>query len=133
MILGIYKEIIICIVVIVLVITLNIWTENYTKESIAKMSDRLETLKQAMNEEERNKENIESQINNILDDWNNRYQKLAYYIEHDELEKVKTELVSLKANIDVEEYEQGIPDLDKCVFILDHIKEKSALQIKNIF
>lgn len=133
MILGIYKEIIICIVVIVLVITLNIWTENYTKESIVKMSDRLETLKQAMNEEERNKENIESQINNILDDWNNRYQKLAYYIEHDELEKVKTELVSLKANIDVEEYEQGIPDLDKCVFILDHIKEKSALQIKNIF
>ena len=110
MILGIYKEIIICIVVIVLVITLNIWTENYTKESIVKMSDRLETLKQAMNEEERNKENIESQINNILDDWNNRYQKLAYYIEHDELEKVKTELVSLKANIDVEEYEQGIPD-----------------------
>ena len=124
MILGIYKEILISLVVIILVVTLNICTENYTKESIVKMSDRLETLKQAMNEEERNKENIETQINSILDDWDKRYQKLAYYIEHDELEKVKTELVSLKANIDVEEYEQGMPDLDKCVFILEHIKEK---------
>ena len=133
MILGIYKEIVICIVVIVIVVTLNIWTENYTKESIVKMTDRLETLKQTMNEEEQDKENISNEINSILDEWDNRYQKLAYYIEHDELEKVKTELVSLKANIDVEEYEEGMPDLDKCVFILEHIKEKSALQIKNIF
>ena len=86
-----------------------------------------------MNEKSQNKEDLENQINSILDEWNSRYQKLAYYIEHDELEKVKTELISLKANIDVEEYKQGMPDLDKCVFILDHIKEKSSLQIKNIF
>lgn len=130
---GIYKEILICLVVIVLIVTLNIWTENYTNESIIKMSDKLETLKQAMNEEKQDNENIKNQINSILDEWNNRYQKLAYYIEHDELEKVNTELVSLKANIEVEEYKQGNPDLDKCIFILNHIKEKSSMQIKNIF
>lgn len=131
--LGLYKEIIICIVIVVLVVTLNIWTENYTKESIMKMNDNLEILKKSMKEEDLDKKNIESQIDTILDDWNTRYQNLAYYIEHDELEKVKTELISLKANIEVEAYEEGIPDLDKCVFILEHIKEKSSLQIKNIF
>ena len=47
---------------------------------------------------EQNKENIESQINNILDDWNNRYQKLAYYIEHDELEKVNEYLINNNLN-----------------------------------
>ena len=133
MIVGIYKEIIICIVVIVFVVTLNIYTESYTKDSIIEISNKLEILKQAMNEKSQNKEDLENQINSILDEWNSRYQKLAYYIEHDELEKVKTELISLKSNIDVEEYKQGMPDLDKCVFILDHIKEKSSLQIKNIF
>jgi len=31
------------------------------------------------------------------------------------------------------DYEEGMPDLNRCIFILNHIKEKSALQIKNIF
>jgi len=129
--LGLYKEIIICIFIIALVVTLNICTENYTKESVTLITDNLETLKQTMEEE--NNEETSEQINNIIEEWDNRYKKLAYYIEHDELEKVETELVALKANIEVEEYEQGMPDLNRCIFILNHIKEKSALQIKNIF
>jgi len=126
-----YKEIIICAVVIIVVVILNVITENYTKESVTIITDSLETLKQAINEE--NNENVTKQINDIIEKWDTRYKKLAYYIEHDELEKVETELVALKANIEVEEYAQAMPDLNRCIFILDHIKEKSALQIKNIF
>lgn len=128
-----YKEIIICSIVIVIVVILNIFTENYTNESIALISDNLESLKESMLSKEQNKENINIKIDDIVNNWDERYQKLAYYIEHDELEKMKTELVSLKGNIEVEEYEQGIPNLNNCIFILEHIKEKTALQIKNIF
>lgn len=128
-----YKEIIICVVVIIIVVGLNILTQNYTKESIALMTDNLESLKQTMVTEEQDEDNINEQIDNILNNWNNRHKILAYYIEHDELEKVETELVLLKGNIEVQEYEQGIPNLSNCIFILEHIKEKTALQIKNIF
>lgn len=126
-----YKELIICIVVILIVVVLNICTEKYTKESVTLITDNLDTLKLAI--QEKNNEETSKQINDIIEEWDNRYKKLAYYIEHDELEKVETELVALKANIEVEEYEQGMPDLNRCIFILEHIKEKSALQIKNIF
>lgn len=128
-----YKEIIICSIVIIIVVGLNILTENYTKESIALMTGNLENLKENMISEEQNEKNISKQIEDIVNNWNERHKKLAYYIEHDELEKVKTELVLLKGNIEVKEYQQGIPNLNNCVFILDHIKEKTALQIKNIF
>ena len=128
-----YKEIIICSIVIIIVVVLNICTENYTKESVALISENLESLKQNMLSEEQNEENINIQIEDIANKWEERYQKLAYYIEHDELEKVKTELVLLKGNIEVKEYEQGIPNVNNCIFILQHIKEKTALQIKNIF
>lgn len=128
-----YKEIIICVVVIIIVVGLNIITENYTKESVAFMKGNLENLKENMISEEKNEQNIKTQIDDIVNNWNEKHKKLAYYIEHDELEKVKTELVSLKGNIEVKEYEQGIPNLNNCVFILEHIKEKTALQIKNIF
>lgn len=128
-----YKEIIICSIVIIIVVGLNILTENYTKESVALMTGNLENLKENMVSEEQNKENINKQIDDILNNWNERHKKLAYYIEHDELEKVETELVLLKGNIEVKQYEQGIPNLSNCIFILEHIKEKTALQIKNIF
>lgn len=128
-----YKEIIICSIVIIIVVVLNIFTENYTKESVALMTGNLENLKENMISEEQNEKNINKQIDEILNNWNDRHKKLAYYIEHDELEKVETELVLLKGNIEVKQYEQGIPNLSNCIFILKHIKEKTALQIKNIF
>lgn len=128
-----YKEIIICSIVIIIVVVLNIFTENYTKESVALMTGNLENLKENMISEEQNEKNINKQIDEILNNWNDRHKKLAYYIEHDELEKVETELVLLKGNIEVKQYEQGIPNLSNCIFILEHIKEKTALQIKNIF
>lgn len=128
-----YKEIIICSIVIIIVVGLNILTENYTKESVALMTGNLENLKENMTSEEQNKEDINKQIDDILNNWNDRHKKLAYYIEHDELEKVETELVLLKGNIEVKQYEQGVPNLSNCIFILEHIKEKTALQIKNIF
>lgn len=128
-----YKEIIICSIVIIIVVGLNILTENYTKESVALMTGNLENLKENMILEEQNEEDINKQIDDIVNNWNDRHKKLAYYIEHDELEKVKTELVSLKGSIEVNQYEQGIPNLNNCIFILEHIKEKTALQIKNIF
>lgn len=128
-----YKEIIICSIVIIIVVGLNILTENYTKESVALMTGNLENLKENMISKEQNEEDINKQIDDIANNWNDRHKKLAYYIEHDELEKVETELVLLKGNIEVKQYEQGIPNLSNCIFILEHIKEKTALQVKNIF
>ena len=53
--------------------------------------------------------------------------------EHDELEKVDTYLVALKSNIESEDYEQAVENLDICVYILEHIDDKEAFLLKNIF
>ena len=127
------KEWIICFIVIFSVAITDIITQNYTKESVEVIDSKLETLKEELKKEEIQKENLEEQMQDVMKVWKEKYEKLAYYIEHDELEKVETELVSLKANIDSEECKQGLPDLNRCIFILEHIKEKSALQVKNIF
>lgn len=127
------KEWIICIVVIFIVLVANIITQNYTKDSVEYMDKKLEALKETLLKEEVEKEKVQEEMDDVMKDWKKRYEKLAYFIEHDELEKVETELTSLKANIRVEQYEDGVPDLDKSIFILDHIKEKFKLNIKNIF
>ena len=127
------KEWIICIVVIFIVLVANIVTQNYTKDSVEYMDKKLKALKETLLKEEVEKEKVQEEMDDVMKDWKKRYEKLAYFIEHDELEKVETELTSLKANIRVEQYKEGVPDLDKSIFILDHIKEKFKLNIKNIF
>lgn len=133
MVFNMRKELIICVVIVVVIIIGNILTQGYTKDVVTYMNGTLENLKEDLLQEEVDTEKVAGKITNIREEWEKRYQKLAYFIEHDELEKVETELTSLQANIETKEYKQGVPDLQKCIFILDHIKDKFSLQIKNIF
>lgn len=127
------KEVIISLIIIVAIVILNVITQNYTKECVNTVNDKLSKLRDGLIQEKVEEDSVKNQVDEIMEDWQHRYQRLAYFIEHDELEKVETELTSLKANIEMGEYEQSVPDLDKTVFILNHIKNKFTLEIRNIF
>lgn len=127
------KEIVICSIIIVAIVILNVITQSYTKECVDTVNDKLSKLRDSLIQEKAEEGSVKNKTDEIMKDWQHRYQKLAYFIEHDELEKVETELTSLKANIEIGEYEQSVSDLDKTVFILNHIKNKFTLEIRNIF
>ena len=128
-----HKEFFICIIVILSVIVVNAVTQKYAQDSVEMMDEKLNILEESLKSEELDKTEIETKMNEVIDTWKDRYEKLAFFIEHDELEKVETELTSLKAHIMVEENEEGIDSLERSIFILNHIKEKFRLNMKNIF
>ena len=125
------KEIIIIIVVIALVVVLDVISNNYLKESVAELSTQLNELRIFILEE--NQEEAKKQMIVVKEEWAKRYKVLAYYIEHNELEKVETELVRLAADIDMEEYKHCINELNAAIFILEHIQQKEKLDIISIF
>lgn len=130
------KELIICLLIIALIIITNVVTQNYTKECVALMNQKLDILKEeSLNENinDENKKNISDTIKDIEDNWNSFQEKLAYYIEHDELEKVETQIWAMKGFSEIGKYDEVVPELDKCVFILEHIQDKTKLNVKNIF
>ena len=130
------KELIICILIIALIIITNVVTQNYRKECVALMNQKLDILKkESLNENinDENKKNISDTIKDIEDNWNVFQEKLAYYIEHDELEKVETQIWAMKGFSEIGKYDEAVPELDKCVFILEHIQDKTKLNVKNIF
>lgn len=127
-----YKELIISAVVILLVICANSITQSYTKEAVELMDEKLMELEDSIKQEQIQEE-LQYKMNEVMDNWKEKYNKLAYFIEHNELEKVETELISLKASIDEEQYEEAVTSLEKSTFILNHIKEKFRLDMKNIF
>ena len=93
-----YKETIICIFIIILIIGLDIITQNYTKKSTIEITDCLSKLKDEIENE--NLENAKLKIEELDNKWDNRHDKLAYYIEHDELEKVDTAIVQVKSFVE---------------------------------
>lgn len=127
------KEIIICIVIVVAIFVGNFVTQKYEKESIESTTKMLEDLKIEFSEKEVKKEDVKDKIDNIHREWDKRHDKLAYFIEHDELEKVETNLTGLRSYIETQEYEEAIKELDEGVFILKHIEEKNKFNLENIF
>ena len=130
------KEIITCIIIAIFILVLNSITQKYNNESVEDLQQQLEHLKtDILNTIENNNddENLIKEFNKLLENWKNRYEKLTYFIEHDELEKVETEFNYIKANLETKQYEQAVPNVENSIFILEHIKQKFALQLKNIF
>ena len=129
------KEILVCIFIIVLIIVGNVVTQNYTVESVESLADQLSDLKSDIFKEEENieRDSIKDKIKQIEDNWKSRHDKLAYYIEHDELEKVETNLTSLRSFIEANENSEAVSELDKSVFVLKHIEDKYAFNLQNIF
>ena len=129
------KEIIVCIFIIVLITVGNVVTQNYTVESVESISNQLSDLKSDIFEEEDNieRDSVKDKIKQIENNWESRHDKLAYYIEHDELEKVETNLTSLRSFIEANEDSEAVSELDKSVFVLKHIEDKYAFNLQNIF
>ena len=128
-----YKELIISIVVIACIVIGNIITQNNTIEAVSQISGELILLREQMEEQNVNQEESKEQMRKVERVWKEKYRLMAFYIEHNELEKVQTELTKLKADIHMQEYAQGVENLESCIFILEHIKDKSALKVVNIF
>ena len=131
------KETIISIIIIIAIIIGNIITQKYTVKSVNEFSKKLEDLKEDiyhLQEQDNLKINeVESKVDTIIDEWNETQDILAYYIEHDELEKIGTNLISLKSFINTNEYSEVISMLDTSVFLMEHIEDKYAVNLQNIF
>ena len=76
---------------------------------------------------------IQQKISSIDSKWHEFHNKLAFYIEHDELEKVETEISNIKGLEKVNKYDDMLPQIEECIFLLEHIRDKHTLTPINIF
>ena len=125
------KELTISIIIVITIVILDLYTHNYTKTTVSETTQKLNELQQAMLKDDTN--NLEEKINDIEKEWKKAHNNLAYYIEHDELEKVDTALVAMKSFINSEDYPSASSELQKSIFVLEHIQKKNSFSLENIF
>lgn len=124
------KEVIISIVIVLSITVLDFVTQDYTKATVKQTSVMLNNLKEEI---KRDEEKASDNLEEIFKNWEEKREKMAYFIEHDELEKVETNLTNIKSYIEQGEFDMAISSIDEAEFILKHIKEKNAFNLENIF
>lgn len=125
-----YKELIVSIIVIICIITLNNVTWDYTKKVSEEITSNLENVRTSFKDED---EMINEKATKLYERWEEVDDTLAYYIEHNELEKIKTELTEIRTFSETKEYNNGIESIDKCKYLLEHLDEKTKVTLDNIF
>ena len=126
-----YKEMAICIILVILIIIVDIVTQNYTKSTVNYMTGEIKELNQKILS--RDTDGFNEELEKIDGKWSKTHDKLAYYIEHDELEKVETTFTAGKSLAIAGEYNQAISELEKTIYVLDHITDKYSFNWINIF
>ena len=157
------KEFTICTMIIVGILVGNGISQGYSRNSIEDINEKLtgleetivgETVKQEKDDssqemsdeeddgksEEINKEEVNSRKEEIIKkeeeiykQWDDMFAKLAYYIEHEELEKFSRNLENLKTYMRLEQYDNAIKEINEGIFILNHIEDKYSFNLQNIF
>ena len=127
------KETIIVIITIVLIFIGNFIIEKYSSWAIGTTTDELEELKNLISKEKVEKMEAKEKVDSIHEKWDEKYRTMAFFVEHNELEKVETELTGLRSSIEEEEYSVALNELDRAEYLLKHIEEKNKLSWKNLF
>lgn len=123
------KDSAIIFVIIVMVIIGNIISQNILKQDSENLTNKLEDLKQNINQKELAKE----KVNEIYELWEEIDSRWSIIITHQELDLIKTAILTIKAGIEVDDHQIAYEQIENSIFLVGHIKEKEALSLKNIF
>ena len=130
------KEFIICVIILVLIFVGNGITQGYSRDSIENINQKLTDLEEVIdkeNKEEIDQEEVNKREEEIDKEWDEMFSKLAYYIEHEELETVAKNLENMKTYLKLKEYDNAIKEIREGIYILQHIEDKYSFNLQNIF
>ena len=127
-----WRDIVFCIIIIVVIITVDFFIQDYIKNSAEELTIKLDNLKQEISNKEEDKIN-EVDTKEVRETWEEKYKILASVIEHDELEKVEKNLTGIYSALENNELSEAISELDESMFILRHIKDKYSFKVENVF
>ena len=126
-----YKEITIIIVIVITVLVGHFITQNFTKKNVALLTDELNILEEKLLQQSYSEAN--EQVDKIQFKIDEVHHKLSYYIEHEEIEKIETTYIACKSLIKTKDYNLAINEIEKTIFVLNHMTDKYSFSLDNIF
>ena len=127
-----YKELIIGIIIIIVIASLDYVAQEYTRNATDDIIEKLKILQEQITSNT-SKEDKRNTIDEAYSKWEEFHDISAIFIEHDELEKVEIDIVSCRNFIEQEVCDMASNELEKVIFGLEHIEDKYAFSLINVF
>lgn len=128
------KEILIIVISLLLVIVGANISQAYLNKTSDELTGNLEELRDEIKKAQNSEgNNSKEKAEDICNKWQEIHEKWSIIIAHSELDLIEVSLIEMKTCIEEKEYEKSIEKLEKSVFLLNNIKEKEKLDLKNIF
>jgi len=128
------REFSIIATILIIIIGGNILMQQYLVKSSEPIIQNLEQLYEKITQTNNiNKEEIKSIIENVEQQWEQVGKIWTMIITHSELDQIEIALLNTKTAVEVDKLEEASIELKKSMFLLNHIQEKDAFKIKNIF
>lgn len=121
------KIITICILIVLIIVISDMFIKKSIYNRFDYMIDTFKSIDIDNNNEEKKRavDMIESSLKE-------NYLLMAFYIDHVELEKIKTQIVIIRAGIDEEDNSFLHEEIERTIFIIDHLKKKIDFKLENI-
>lgn len=127
-----YKELVIGIIIIIVIASLDAVTQKYTRNSTDEIIEKLQILKEQI-EKNASMDDKKRTIDEAYSKWEEFHDISAIFIEHNELEKVEIDMVACRNFIEQEVWDMASNELEKVIFGLEHIEDKYAFSLINVF
>ena len=124
------KEEIITIIIIIFIIGAEIITQKYTNNSLDELDAKLKNLKEMTLSKQYSNGELKQTMEEIGENWKKKDDILSYYLEHEELEKIYTQIKKIKAHFETDLEEEVVPEIEEGIYLLDHLKDKQKLNLK---
>ena len=123
------KRVIAIIIIISIIIILDIIIQNNTKNIISQMNANLENIDDMIE----NGENASEKIEETIKEWEEKEKIMSYYMEHDELEKIGSNIYLIQKQVKIEAFDEARTTISEVQFLFDHIEQKQLLNLENFF
>ena len=126
-----FKEYLIIIVILVIVFVTDYVTNKRLVEAVGWMKEEITSIENKISEKKETE--AQQEFYELEEKWKQETEKLSLFVEHDELEKVSTNIVIIESNFETDETDKVLENIAEVRFLLEHIEEKNQLKLKNIF
>ena len=126
------KEIIIIFFILVFVLGMEFITSKITQKSLEKIKSQISELEKMIKENDE-KENTLEKLQKIAKEWDKIENYLAFFTEHNELEKIREDIVSMKANLESGEISDFLEKVSHMKFRLECVQNKQKMKWNHIF
>ena len=133
------RTLVVCIIIIIFIVMSDLLLRKYADNKfdymIGKLTDITNSIKLVGDKPEMVSNNTDGNkkiIEDLESMWEKDYTIMSCYLEHNELEKVKTQMVIIRAGMETNDVSYIYEEVNRAVYIIEHIKDKSRLKIDNI-